>query len=317
MKFALNILFCFNLLLISAAGFTQTNVLGTIINIRQGKSVELNALSLNAHSFQWFKNGQIIPNAITSKYVITEAGDYTVLSFNNLNCSSSLSEKVSIIVWPSIEKFADLKIVKTADNKSIKINETFSYTISIENMGPDDANNVLVKDSLPRNLELVDFEYNPKAITKYNPQLHAATWEIPVLRKDEKIDLKISTKAISPGIINNVATVNALETDTNITNNTANAIKEVYGLNFPNVFTPNHDNINDFYKISGLEFYPENEFTVVNRWGNHVYERKSYKNDWTGEGLSEGTYFYVLKIKSPDDKWEVFKGFITLIRTKK
>ena len=91
---------------------------------------------------------------------------------------------------------------------------------------------------------------------------------------------------------------------------------EAYGIKIPNIFTPNFDGKNDYFQIIGLEDYPDNEITIINRWGNHVFQQKPYTGKWTGEGLSEGTYFYVLTINH-GDKHEVFKGYITLILEKK
>ncbi|MGQ8338419.1 Calx-beta domain-containing protein [Sunxiuqinia sp. A32] len=71
------------------------------------------------------------------------------------------------------------------------------------------------------------------------------------------------------------------------------------------VFTPNGDGQNDTYVIEGIENYPNNKFIVFNRWGNVVYEKSGYMNEWTGESNSSitvgnnplpvGTYFYVLE----------------------
>nr|WP_199158726.1 gliding motility-associated C-terminal domain-containing protein [Pedobacter sp. ASV2] len=83
----------------------------------------------------------------------------------------------------------------------------------------------------------------------------------------------------------------------------------------PNLFTPNGDGTNDAFEIRGVELFAENELVIVNRNGNEVFRTKDYQNNWTGEGLNEGTYFYVLRVKeSASSDWEVFKGFITLIR---
>lgn len=316
MKNAIIIFFCSGLLFISAAGFAQINNSGMVINIKAGKTVELNALSTNAHTFQWFKDGEVMTNATTSKINVGLSGEYTVQSFNLLNCSSEISKKVTVIVWPDLTTSADLTIHKTAENKAIHLSETFSYTINVENKGPDKAHHLIVTDSLPRQLEVKEIAYTANASSKYNGQSHSITWEIDSLKANEKIELSFRAKALYPGQVTNVASVKANETDLNILDNKTEAIKMIYGLKFPNVFTPNQDNINDTYRIAGLELFPENEFTVLNRWGNHVYEKKAYENDWTGEGLNEGTYFYVLKIKSSTEKWEVFKGFITLIRKK-
>ncbi|MFC3196209.1 gliding motility-associated C-terminal domain-containing protein [Parapedobacter deserti] len=62
----------------------------------------------------------------------------------------------------------------------------------------------------------------------------------------------------------------------------------------PNVFTPNGDGRNDVFEIVGLEAFDRVEITVVNRWGNEVYRNSNYRNNWDGQGLNEGTYYYVI-----------------------
>ena len=76
----------------------------------------------------------------------------------------------------------------------------------------------------------------------------------------------------------------------------------------PEAFTPNGDNINDFFEIKGIEYYPNNKLTIINRWGKKVYEAKGYGIDtqprfWDGTNQQEnkgalpaGTYFYVLDL---------------------
>ena len=80
-----------------------------------------------------------------------------------------------------------------------------------------------------------------------------------------------------------------------------------------NVFSPNGDGINDKWVINNIELYPDNELIVINRWGNEVYSVKSYKNDWDGSKLAEGTYFFILKIDvcGRDD---IYKDYVTIVR---
>ncbi|QHS63670.1 Ig-like domain-containing protein [Chitinophaga agri] len=86
-------------------------------------------------------------------------------------------------------------------------------------------------------------------------------------------------------------------------------------INVPNLFTPNGDGKNDFFEIRGLNQYAENELIIVNRWGNEVYRTRGYQNTWKGDGLNEGTYYYVLRIRrNSTTEWEVMKGYVTLIR---
>jgi gliding motility-associated-like protein len=103
------------------------------------------------------------------------------------------------------------------------------------------------------------------------------------------------------GQLSNVATVAVTVTAT--------------GINVPNLFTPNGDGKNDFFEIRGLNQYAENELVIVNRWGNEVYRQKGYQNTWKGDGLNEGTYYYLLRIRrNSSAEWEVMKGYVTLIR---
>lgn len=69
-------------------------------------------------------------------------------------------------------------------------------------------------------------------------------------------------------------------------------------LEWPTGLTPNDDGFNDVYFIQGLAKYANNEFKVFNRWGNLVYEKTNYNQDWYGqnsdnEKLPDGTYFVV------------------------
>jgi gliding motility-associated-like protein len=54
--------------------------------------------------------------------------------------------------------------------------------------------------------------------------------------------------------------------------------------------------------VKGILDYPDNILIVYNRWGNIVYQKTSYSNEWkgtnnNGENLPEGTYYVTIKIK--------------------
>ena len=57
----------------------------------------------------------------------------------------------------------------------------------------------------------------------------------------------------------------------------------------PNILTRNADGFNDEFKITSP--YPI-DLTVVNRWGQTVYQELDYQNNWMGEGLAAGIYYY-------------------------
>ena len=61
----------------------------------------------------------------------------------------------------------------------------------------------------------------------------------------------------------------------------------------PNVFTPNGDNVNDYFVIEKIEQLSENQLYISNRYGSVVYEKSNYQNNWGAENLPDGVYFYI------------------------
>ncbi|MBO7628971.1 MAG: gliding motility-associated C-terminal domain-containing protein, partial [Bacteroidales bacterium] len=105
-------------------------------------------------------------------------------------------------------------------------------------------------------------------------------------------------------------------------------------LRFPNVITPNGDGINDVWAIENLntDINPEdpdedrhNELRISDRWGKVVFKTKNYdtwakdgqvymgSNPFTGEGLSDGVYYYSFSYKGKA-KTTTWHGSITIVR---
>lgn len=105
-------------------------------------------------------------------------------------------------------------------------------------------------------------------------------------------------------------------------------------LIFPNVITPNGDNINDVWAIENLntdinpedpDEYRHNELIVHDRWGKMVFHVKNYDtyarngeihvgtNPFNGDNLPDGVYYYTFsyKGKAKTTQWH---GSITIIR---
>jgi gliding motility-associated-like protein len=94
-------------------------------------------------------------------------------------------------------------------------------------------------------------------------------------------------------------------------------VKEPEPIKLPNTFSPNGDGYNDFYVIRGIQGYPDSQLDIFNRWGNLVYSKKGYSNDWNGVGnsgneLPDGTYFIVVDLNI--DGKENIKGSIDIKR---
>ncbi len=81
-------------------------------------------------------------------------------------------------------------------------------------------------------------------------------------------------------------------------------------VTIPNVFTPNGDNANEFFKIKNIEHHPNTSLTIFDRWGKKIYENNDYNNEWKAEGVADGTYFYIVDV--PEDK--KYTGFVTVFK---
>lgn len=70
----------------------------------------------------------------------------------------------------------------------------------------------------------------------------------------------------------------------------------------PNIFTPNGDNMNDFFVVPCLldtDRFPNSQLTIYNQWGDEVYRSgRPYGSDWDGtfqgNTLPVATYFYTI-----------------------
>lgn len=77
----------------------------------------------------------------------------------------------------------------------------------------------------------------------------------------------------------------------------------------PNTFTPNGDGKNEKFEIDAR--LVSSSLTVVSRWGDKVYENLSYQNDWGGEGVNSGVYYYLISGPCLE---EPIKGWLKVIR---
>ena len=85
-------------------------------------------------------------------------------------------------------------------------------------------------------------------------------------------------------------------------------------LDIKNGFSPNNDGVNDYFRISGVQNFPDNKVTIFNRWGLEVFSQQGYKNRWNGtfkdKDLPDGTYFYIFD----DGKGKKYSGWVQINR---
>ena len=92
--------------------------------------------------------------------------------------------------------------------------------------------------------------------------------------------------------------------------------------------SPGSDGFNDYFKIAGIEKYPNNTVKIFNRWGVAVYEVNGYGiGDKLFMGISEGrititknqklpegTYFYVIEFEGDNPGRERYTGYLYINR---
>ncbi len=144
-------------------------------------------------------------------------------------------------------------------------------------------------------------------VTFYTSQTDAndATYEI------SSVDLEAYTTLAGTIFVRAENTISGCYSLTSFELLVENCIPEM-----PNAFSPNGDNLNDFFSIQRLEnvFY-DYTITIFNRWGNIVFEGNRDTSFWDGsvDGVistdpTGTTYFYVLDFN--DDETESLKGWI-------
>ncbi|MFW5760290.1 MAG: gliding motility-associated C-terminal domain-containing protein, partial [Cyclobacteriaceae bacterium] len=75
----------------------------------------------------------------------------------------------------------------------------------------------------------------------------------------------------------------------------------------PNVFTPNKDTKNEYFQIFTDDPV---RLEIFNRWGKPIKKWDDYQNDWNGDNLSSGVYYYIITF--PDET--TCNGWLHLLR---
>lgn len=95
---------------------------------------------------------------------------------------------------------------------------------------------------------------------------------------------------------------NQPQTPTPSTEVSPSSEKEVIELGIPNLISPNGDNYNDCWKIVGIEKYPNVQVRIQSPGKQTVFSSNHYQNEFCGDDLPDGTYYYLLVI--PDKSYK-------------
>lgn len=144
---------------------------------------------------------------------------------------------------------------------------------------------------------------------------------VDVIEGQEPMTYTIGSSSNTNGNFTNVPAGNTIMSVTDANNCTSEFPVVVFPacLTPAASFTPNGDGINDTWSINGANLFPSIEIFVYNRWGQRVFHRNGYPNEWNGKSkgvlLAASTYYYVIYYDSSQGKSGGFiKGSVTIIR---
>lgn len=94
-------------------------------------------------------------------------------------------------------------------------------------------------------------------------------------------------------------------------------VAEDFSIYVPNVFSPNYDNLNDYFLpvLRGIKTY---HLEIFNRWGERVFVGDELSKGWDGNSKEkvcpQDVYTWHLNVSSQDGKARQFAGEVTLLR---
>jgi len=273
-----------------ATGFSQTNLSG--VSVTLGPASYANFV-IKGKINSYPTGGKI------SNTAIFKPGTSGITDLDETNDTATVT---TTIIDPKIA------LVKQAtETKFAKTGDIINYKFTVVNLGNAVLSDVKITDAL-----LADSATYTSGDTDGNGKLDVGeSWVYSGYHV-------VTSAEVDSGFVSNTAIVTAIDpleeqikdiSGITVSDDKPTIVKIVSGFFIPNVFTPNGDGINDYFEIVGLDAYSGAKLRVFNRWGNEVYYNAKYNNNWNGDGLNGGTYYYMLELEK-DGKTSSYKGWV-------
>lgn len=131
-------------------GYTLTSTTpGTVLCSTIGNNVDCDISYLRPGDYVVFKLNVSVP-------LNAESG--TILNTAVFTTSETGETEWKAEDQVTIEEKAELDLVKSADKLSVAAGDTFTYTLRLSNLGPSDADNVILTDSIPAMFEILSVD---------------------------------------------------------------------------------------------------------------------------------------------------------------
>ncbi len=116
------------------------------------------------------------------------------------------------------------------------------------------------------------------------------------------------------------------QADCEVTDHIKILVRVVREIWWPNIFSPNTDNVNDYFNIYGKRIKNIKSLQMFDRWGNRVYSgqylqpgnnqsTQGWDGNFKGEKALPGVYTFYAEIEYEDSELpEIISGEVTLVR---
>lgn len=185
---------------------------------------------------------------------------------------------------------ADIDAFKNDGKELFFTEEYLTYTIKVVNNGPQKALNVEVNDPMPHQTTEMTWEGNGKSGTGDLVDV------INSLDVKQEIIYKVKLRVPKDhkGLFTNTVNISSIYIVDPVERCTGCADTNFPHFEIPRGISPNGDGENDYLDLSD---YFASKLTIYNRYGNAVYTKDDYRNEWHGQDnngkiLPSGTYFY-------------------------
>jgi gliding motility-associated-like protein len=305
-------------------------------------NISVQVTGLPASTIKYFKNALLLSSIPTlgNTFGLTR---YTASQVINNIESDTIGFTVTMLDPKTL-----FHLQKIASEPRLLANSSFTiiYRFLLNNRTDEAMSNILMEDNLqntftyPTLFDVVSISstggliYNNTFNGKTDIQLLKSTSSLAPNSTDTiNLTLNLQPKGYA-GVLNNIALLTATTPYGSFSMNSSSSVfaNEIVKtstplmvpdlkIDIPEAFSPNRDGVNDRFVIV-KPFGTTLELEVFNRWGIMVYYNTNYNNEWDGRGINnfigqdlmDGGYYYTLKTKSPNGSSQIFKGFVLIQR---
>lgn len=300
-------------------------------------SVALFAATGAGYTYQWFLNGQPIAGATQNRYLITASGTYT-FEVRIGSCSATSASFTANLYPEVIARMQPIPPICQSNVTKLPLSGSpaggvFSGRGVVGNEFDPSRSGV---GSFPITYTVTN-SYGCKASARQT----AVVSEAPALSLPAEVGMLRGTSVVlkpqtadnlsyawtPPSGLSSSTIKNPVASPTQTTRYTLKVTTDTgcevqdeilvtiwEPITIPNGITPNGDGKNDTWEMPGIEYYPDADVRIFNRWGTELFFSRGYQTafdgTYQGKKLPLATYYYVIK---PNNGRPPISGSLTIV----